>query len=150
MQTSTLNETSGHVGSPLRVFVDANILFSKTLTDWLYFLSQNYRYPVTLLSSEDVFAEVIKNLREKNPYAPGRTITHRLNLLRGCIDDVVADYEVKDHPAVRDVLDLHVHAAAAVESDADILLTANTRDFSADKAPYTLMTPDELFIFFSK
>ena len=49
------------------VFVDANILFSKTLMDWLFFLREENPGMFQLISTQDVFSEVLYNMRRNNP-----------------------------------------------------------------------------------
>lgn len=47
-----------------RVFVDANILYSRTIRDWLFALSTSKIQMFDLFSSEDVFAEVVITIGE--------------------------------------------------------------------------------------
>ena len=44
------------------MFVDANVLFSKTCRDWLYFLRQENEGMFQLCSTNDVMVEVLYNL----------------------------------------------------------------------------------------
>lgn len=59
-----------------RVFVDANILFSKTLMDRTFFLREHTGDMFQLHSTEDVIAEALARLRDKNPRLSGGLITH--------------------------------------------------------------------------
>jgi hypothetical protein len=77
---------------PQRVFVDANIFFSKTLLDWMFHLRQANEGMFQLHSTEDVFAEVLANMRKEQPEAPGHRTRHRLELIRACVDEVVQDF----------------------------------------------------------
>lgn len=54
-----------------RVFVDANILYSRTIRDWLFALSTSKIQMFDLFSSEDVFAEVVYHYRRSNPKRSG-------------------------------------------------------------------------------
>jgi len=60
-----------------RVFVDANVFFSKTLTDWLFLLRFETEGMFQVHTTEDVCAEVIYRMRKKNPTAPGRLLPAR-------------------------------------------------------------------------
>ena len=64
------------------VFVDANILFSKTLMDWLFFLHEENPGMFQLISTQDVFSEVLYNMRRNNPRAPRIRISRRLELMK--------------------------------------------------------------------
>lgn len=46
-----------------RVFVDANVFYSRTHLDWLFFLKQANNAMFQLHSTEDVFAEVRRIIR---------------------------------------------------------------------------------------
>ena len=65
-----------------KVFVGANILFSKTLVDWLFFLREENLGMFQLISTQDVFSEVLYNMRRNNPRAPGIRISRRLELMK--------------------------------------------------------------------
>ena len=65
-----------------KVFVDANILFSKTLMDWLFFLREENSGMFQLITTQDVFSEVLYNMRKNNPRAPGIRASRRLELMK--------------------------------------------------------------------
>jgi hypothetical protein len=78
-----------------RVLADANVLFSRTLRDWLI-LIQLVPGPYTVYWTEDILAEVAYHLRKKHPDASGhvipgirRKITEALE--GGRVDDFVVD-----------------------------------------------------------
>ena len=75
-----------------KVFVDANILFSKTLMDWLFFLREENSGMFQLISTQDVFSEVLYNMRKNNPRAPGIRVSRRLELMKKCMDSIVSDF----------------------------------------------------------
>ena len=129
-----------------RVFVDSNVLFSRTTRDWLFLLRRETRNMFQVHSTIDVIAEVVRAVRREKPQAAG-AVTRRLHdLLVDSLDEIVPDYD----PAVpfggHDRDDLHVHAAA-MASGADILLTSNERDFGdTDELPYEIYAPDDFFV----
>lgn len=59
----------------LRVFVDANVLYSRTQRDWLALIYlQGQQSPYEVYWSEDVLAEVAYHLRRRHPLWSGRKI----------------------------------------------------------------------------
>lgn len=138
---------------PHRVFVDSNIFFSKTLLDWTFKLREHNEGMFQLHSTEDVFAEVLANMRKTNPTAPGYYTRRRLELMRLCVDEVIQNYPGYDDPATvgftgQDPGDYHVHAAAFV-ARADIVLTNNDPNditTTPDDQHYEIITPDDFFM----
>lgn len=58
-----------------KVFLDANILYSRTLRDWFCILSQESGVDgIALHWSEDVLAEMIYHLRKKNPHLSDKQV----------------------------------------------------------------------------
>lgn len=130
-----------------RIFVDANIFYSKTLLDWLFFLRESNDGMFQIHSTEDVFAEVIRTMRKDSPRAPGFYTRRRLELIRLAVDEVVSDYADNVNFSGKDVDDYHVHSAA-VATRADIVLTMNdptdiTR--TPDAEPYEVYDADDFF-----
>lgn len=72
-----------------RVFVDANVLFSKTQMDWLFFLKTENDSMFQLHATEDVFAEVASNMRKRNPRLAGHAVRNRVETMRLVVDEVV-------------------------------------------------------------
>lgn len=133
-------------GGAHRVFVDANVWFSRTQRDWLGLLYTQGEVPVfAVFWTEDVLAELVYHLRRKHPEWDGQRISSIRDRLTGVFETGrVAAFPARSAGEVRDADDLHVHAAA-VACRADILLTNNVRDFpSADH--YDVMRPDEFFV----
>ncbi|MEZ5210432.1 PIN domain-containing protein [Gordonia sp. (in: high G+C Gram-positive bacteria)] len=133
-----------------QVFVDANVIRSRTLRDWL-FLLRNAGDMFSVCTTEDVIAEVVYTLRREKPDAPG--------YLTSSVHDRITeqlDYRVEDYPAGApgycgsDPDDAHVHAAA-VAAGVDIVLTAD-KGFTSlseedrDGLPYEIYHPDEFFV----
>lgn len=130
----------------LRVFVDANVLYSRTQRDWLALIYlQGEQSPYEVYWSEDVLAEVASHLRRRHPLWSGRKIATFRDRIAGTFEvGRVTDFEVAAVDSVTDEHDLHVHAAA-VSCSTDIVLTSNVRDFVGVE-DYDVLTPDELFV----
>ncbi|MDK7180128.1 PIN domain-containing protein [Corynebacterium riegelii] len=131
-----------------RVFVDANVLFSKTCRDWLYFLRQENEDMFQLCSTNDVMVEVLYHLRKRRPKAGSALLEAHFNQIRDLIDEVVEVFPGHAQFTGRDNGDYHVHAAA-IACQADVLLTNNSpADFTdnEDAEPYEIYTADDFFV----
>lgn len=134
---------------PSRVFVDSNVLMSRTLTDWLCLLSlETATPPYRVYWSEDVLADVIHHTRKQHPEWDGA----RISVIRDRFVSVfeggrVGDFVIDGSYAGSDPHDAHVHAAA-VACDAAYLLTGNVRDFpgGGDHLAYEVIDPDSFFV----
>lgn len=132
------------------VLVDANVLFSKTLRDWLFLLRNETRAGMfTVYATEDILAETLHAIRRRYPAAPGHMTKHASDLIRAQLDDMVADYEVDGSYPGPDKDDAHVHAAA-VAARADVILTADSGFTkldaeTAELLSYEVHTPDSFF-----
>lgn len=134
-------------GRGTNVFVDANVLFSRTLRDWLALL---YLHPANemfeVMWSDDVMAEFHYHLRKKNPLLDDVQVGG----IRRRLEDTfktgrITGYTIDKAATYPDVGDAHVHCAA-VYASADILLTENGKDFKGiDDLPYEIYTADEFF-----
>lgn len=127
------------------VFVDANVLFSRTLRDWTLMLGEECnRFAV--ISSRDCLVEVIANIRERNPAAEGGMISHLHDLIERSLHDLITKYPGGPINGMPDEKDWHVVHSAS-EAGAKILVTSNMKDFApvADLLPFDLYSPDELF-----
>jgi len=132
------------------VLVDANVLFSRTLRDWLFLLrNETEANMFTVYATEDIIAETIYHLRRERPTAPGHMTSRVSELIREQLDDLVREYEVDGSYPGSDQDDAHVHAAA-VAVGANVVLTDDS-DFTklapevADQLPYEVHTPDSFF-----
>ena len=136
---------------PAGVFVDANVLYSKTLLDWLglLYVNREFEPPFVVYWSDDVMVEAMRQLRRHDPRLPGGTIARFRERLEGTFEvGHVRDYDVDGTYGGPDEHDAHVHAAA-VACGASYLLTCNVRDFrtaTPDTLPYEVITPDEFFL----
>jgi len=126
------------------VFVDSNVLGSRTLYDWLFILrSQAEMY--TLATTADVLDETHRVWRRKHPTAGGDMRKRHDAHFRANFDDILDDWAGGEALNIKDPDDQHVHNAAT-HWHADILLTMNIGDFGdPDELPYDLYTPDEFF-----
>ncbi|MGB4767650.1 MAG: PIN domain-containing protein [Candidatus Saccharimonas sp.] len=132
-----------------RVLVDANVLFSRTLRDWLCLLYLESDTFFSVYWTEDIVAEVIYRLRRQHPDWPGHKVVGIRDKIcetfeGGRVDDFVPD---GSFPGT-DANDAHVHAAA-IACSATILLTGDA-GFSApgvaENLPYEVYSPDEFFV----
>ncbi len=136
------------------VLVDANVLFSRTLRDWLFLLrNETGGGMFTVWATEDIMAETIYRYRRQHPTASGGLIASLHDRICEQLDDRIRDYEINGAFPGADENDQHVHAAAGA-AGAGILLTCDT-GFSAlseverDALPYDVFTPDEFFCLIS-
>jgi hypothetical protein len=125
-----------------RVFVDSNVLGSRTLYDWLFILrAQSEMF--SLVTTPDVLDEAHRVWRRVHPTAGGAARASRESKFRDAFDEIIEDWTGGDAANVPDRDDQHVHNAA-VYSQANILLTMNIKDFGdPDLLPYDLYTPDQ-------
>lgn len=133
------------------VLVDANVLFSRTLRDWLFLLKIGSEADMfTVHASQDIIAEVLYRLRRTYPNAPGRLTSGVHDRIVENLDNRVSDFEVDGSYPGDDPDDAHVHAAA-IACGAQILLTGDVGftglpDDLADQLPYEVHTPDSFFV----
>lgn len=126
----------------MRVFLDANVLFSRTLRDWL-FLTRLEAGMYTLHTTRDVIVETLRATRIRNPEKPGQLITALEQRLYEVLDEVFDDFPGSEVVPGIDVQDLHVHTAV-LHCKADALVTGNIKDFGdPDTLEYELYTPDD-------
>jgi predicted nucleic acid-binding protein len=136
-----------------RVLVDANILFSRTLRDWVLMLSLEAEV-FQVFTSESIVAETLYRFRRKHP----RTDEKYVALIRKRVTETIGQERVLrsfpipgPHPSpCPDPHDAHVHAAA-LAADAEILLTADKGVLTidpgvADNLPYEVFGPDDFLV----
>lgn len=132
-----------------RVLVDANVWYSRTLTDWVSKLSIcSGMY--TVLWTEDILAEARYQLRKNKPEIGDGPLTTRFDRIRELFPDGrVSGYEIvdKEHP---DPHDWHV-VNAAISVEADYLLTSDAKFADLQDAPavdawsFEVHNPDSFF-----
>ncbi|WP_188702903.1 PIN domain-containing protein [Microbacterium nanhaiense] len=128
-----------------KIFVDANVLGSKTQYDWLFMLRLRLEM-FTLWTSNDVLDEAHRVWRRRKPDLGGAMRAQRDALFRRLFDDVSDAWNGGASDTINDVHDVHVHNAAR-SLGADILLTNNGKDFGdPNTLPYDIYSPDEFFV----
>ena len=133
----------------LRVFVDANVLHSRTLRDWTFLLRlEGADEMFQLHSTDDVVAETVRSLRRRFPLMRGLQMGHVKEQILASLDEIVPDFDPSIPYAGKDPNDRHVHAAA-VAARADILLTSDRGLLEMpdqDDLPYEVYAPDDFFL----
>ncbi|ROP61116.1 PIN domain-containing protein [Curtobacterium sp. ZW137] len=128
-----------------RVFVDANVLCSRTLRDWTCLLRLRTDGMFQLHTSEDVLAEVVYTLRRLRPERSGGAVTRLRAAILASMDELIDEFDATLSYTGPDPDDRHVHAAA-VAGGADILLTEDRGLGNNDHALYTVHRCDEFFV----
>lgn len=130
------------------VFLDANILYSRTLRDWFSLISLNSGTEgIALRWSEDVLTEFLYNRRRDNPAASDHDIGRWRNVLTSSFPNaMISGYEID--PVLlegKDKFDAHVLAAAA-HGSVDYLVTANYQDFEQfeEQFEFEIFLPDDM------
>ncbi|MFB2586764.1 PIN domain-containing protein [Herbiconiux liukaitaii] len=125
------------------VFVDANVLYSKTLRDWLFLLRKETCGDMfTVASSNDVIAEVLYWIRKNNSGGPGHLTGNAKELIEASLDELVRDFPAGMVFPGDDTHDTHVYAAS-ITCGATYLVTddAGFHDVS-DELPYEVHSAD--------
>ncbi|RLV54534.1 PIN domain-containing protein [Aeromicrobium phragmitis] len=127
-----------------RVFVDANVLGSKTQYDWLFMLKvECYMYAV--VTSQDVLDEAHRVWRLRYPAMDGSSRRRREEHFQKFFDDILSEWPGGEVASLKDINDAHVYNAAAA-AGADVLLTNNAKDFGdSAELPFDVYTPDEFY-----
>lgn len=128
------------------VFVDANVLYSKTLRDWLFLLRRETCGDMfTVASSNDVIAEVLYSIRRKKSGGPGHLTSNVKEKIEASLDELVRDFPAGMVFPGDDTHDTHVYAAS-IACGADYLVTddAGFHDAS-DELPYEVHSADSFF-----
>lgn len=134
-----------------RVFLDANILFSKTLRDWFFMLRMETGGDMfTLITSEDALVEAQYTYRKQNPEVSGRVVANIRKKTAEFCDDVIEDYPGKATGPFLDRYDLHIHSAA-LASGCHMLVTQDKGfldlpEEQKDELAYEILSPDEFLI----
>lgn len=129
------------------VLLDANILYSKTLRDWIALLQIEAPSVFSVAWTEDIMVETLYHLRKKHQmWSEQQLGGMRRNLEKAFTGGQITGYQID--PAIKypDVGDAHVHAAA-VHGAVDIVVTANGKDLpSTDDLNYEIYQPDDFLI----
>lgn len=128
-----------------RVFVDANVLYSRTLYDWLFLLRVESNGELFQIhTSWDVINEAGARLRDNHPEWSGAGISSLMKKIQTIFDEIITVYPGGQVDGIADEGDWHVHHAAEA-CHADILLTEDT-GFESDDTHYEVYTCDEFFV----
>ncbi|MFD6391253.1 PIN domain-containing protein [Nocardia sp. NPDC060259] len=136
-------------GWATKVLADANILYSRTLRDWLsllYLRGGNGMFQVYW--TEDIMAETLYNRRKHNPHLPEAQIggIRRTMVSTFGPNSLITGYRIDTSIEYSDVFDAHVHSAA-IHGDVGIVLTANAGDFAdLDQLTYEIYSADDFFM----
>lgn len=128
------------------VFVDANVLYSKTLRDWLFLLRRETCGDMfTVASSNDVIAEVLYWIRKNNSGGPGHLTGNVKETIEASLDELVRDFPAGTVFPGDDTHDTHVYAAS-ITCGAAYLVTDDTgfHDVS-NELPYEVHSADSFF-----
>jgi predicted nucleic acid-binding protein len=131
------------------VLVDANVLYSRTLRDWLALCYLHVDGWFEVGWTEDIMAEVIYHLRRNYPTASDQEIGGvRDRLVETFSTGRITGYTIDTAVPYPDVFDAHIHAAA-LHGEVDFVLTAD-RGFEdlgslLDDLPYEVHGPDSFF-----
>ncbi|MDO8150109.1 PIN domain-containing protein [Isoptericola sp. b408] len=135
----------------VRILVDANVLYSRSLRDWLFLLEagSNHNIFVTCYT-EDIRVETLNNLRKDHPDMDGKALTVVSDRIAKSMWERIEDYPAIPDAPIADPYDRHVHAAA-VAGGVDKLLTCDGGFLKlpepvTDGLPYEICTPEELFL----
>ncbi len=111
-------------------FLDANVLYPATLRSVLLELARSKAYRA--LWSDEVHLEWMEALKRQNPRIPVSKIARMRALMEAYVEDaMVSGYEpLIAGLTLPDPDDRHV-LAAAIHGKADVIVTANERDFPA-------------------
>lgn len=133
-----------------RVLLDANVLYSRALRDWIFILNLktgNRMFRVTY--TVDILAETIRSLRRTTDL-DGGNLTRLSDHIEANMDERIEDYPNRDDSPCDDPFDAHVHSAA-VAGRIDLLITQDSGftklgDEARDLLPYEIYTPDEFLM----
>jgi predicted nucleic acid-binding protein len=134
---------------PPTVFVDANILFSRTLRDWVCLLClESSRSAYDLRWSEDVLAEWIYRMRRRKPDINDQALGGvRRRVEEAFPNAMVTGYDLTSTPSLPDPHDRHV-LAAALHAHVDMLVTDDRTAFpeAALQDRLDVYTADEFLV----
>ncbi|RIJ78768.1 PIN domain-containing protein [Nakamurella silvestris] len=135
----------------MRVVADANVLYSRTLRDWLFLLLLDTGgHLFTVHYTEDILAETIARIREKNVDLDGAAMTTLCDRIRASMTSRIDDYPALPDSPLADKKDRHVHAAASA-AGVQMLITQDKGfltlpDEITDELTYEILTPDAFFV----
>ncbi|MGS2805906.1 PIN domain-containing protein [Nocardia sp. MW-W600-9] len=127
---------------------DANVLYSRTLRDWICLLANRSGPPLFHLRwTEDILAELVYHLRKNHPHFSDPQIGGvRDRIIAVAEHGRIRGYEIDPDLTYTDKYDAHLHAAAG-HGRVEYVITADRRfhDFAVandDDLGYEVYTPD--------
>lgn len=129
-----------------KVLPDSNVLYSRTLKDWILLLSMEARM-FTVHTTEDILAEVISSMRAKSVNLPGGVIHAFRESMMNSVDSVIQEYSMDFEYPGADQKDKHVWAAA-LSGEIQILVTNDAEMLSlrSDDLAFEILSPDEFLL----
>lgn len=127
-------------------FIDANVMYSRTICDWIFMLRLELPGMIRLYSSADAIEETTTRLRRNNPTADGSLTEGKRQQLHKFLDDVVTDFDAGVPFEGTDIHDHHIHAAA-IAAKAEYLVTDDVGfdRLKSDAVPYEVHSADSFF-----
>ena len=133
------------------VFLDANILASRTLRNWLFTLSEVTSGSMfSLGTSDSALAEFEKTWQKRNPNLDGEIAKRLSGYISDSCAQVITNAPAHNLEGLRDPKDQHIHSAVLhgafdylVTRDEDFLDLTET---VTDLLPYEIMSPDTILI----
>ncbi|AUH70061.1 MULTISPECIES: PIN domain-containing protein [Gordonia] len=131
---------------------DANVLYSRTLRDWICLLAARSGPPLFHLRwTEDVLAELVYHLRKNHPhYSDHQVGGVRQRIIKVAVHGRIEGYEVDSAFEYTDEYDAHLHAAA--EHGRIQYVVTNDRGFhrfaeaNDERLGYEVYTPDDFLM----
>lgn len=131
---------------------DANVLYSRTLRDWICLLANRSGPPLFHLRwTEDILAELVYHLRKKHPHFSDPQIGGvRDRIIAVAEHGRIRGYEIDPDLTYTDKYDAHLHAAAE-HGGVEYIITADRKfhDFAVahdDDLGYEVYTPDDFLM----
>jgi predicted nucleic acid-binding protein len=133
-----------------RVLVDANVLVSRTLRDWLLMIQIEAPGMYATCYTEDLLAEAVYSIRRRNPAMPGEAVTAIADTIRRVMSERIESFSIQELAALRDMDDLHVHSAA-ISGEVNMVLTDDKGflglpEAVTDALPYEIISADAFFV----
>lgn len=129
------------------VLLDANILYSRTIRDWIGLLQNEAPGLFTVVWTEDIIVETLYHLRKKHPLWSEEQIGGlRRRFEKAFTGGQITGYQIDAALEYPDIGDAHLHAAA-VHGGVDIIVTRNGKDLPySDDLPYEIYEPDDFLV----
>lgn len=129
------------------VLLDANILYSRTLRDWIALLQVEAPSLFSVAWTEDIMVEALYHLRKDHPLWSEKQVGGiRRNLEKAFTGGQITGYQIDESLKYPDIGDAHVHAAA-IHGGVDMVVTMNGKDLPySDDLIYEIYQADDFLI----